>query len=102
MTLFMAHALWLNHWFVEFMSMTNPFRALVDLSRGRARRAETMAEAERMIARYRSNAYGEARDRAAGRCLDGGRPRHYWTRVKLEIARRQDIAPGLGGADLWA
>ncbi len=66
------------------------------------REAEARSEAERMIQRYRGRAYAEARDRARGRCIDGARPRAYWTRVKLEIARRQNIVVGLAGADLRA
>ena len=47
-------------------------------------------------------AYYEARDRAKGRCIDGVGSARFWTRVKLEIARRQDIAIGLAGADMRA
>ncbi|WP_041368086.1 hypothetical protein [Methylocella silvestris] len=65
-------------------------------------RKAAAAEAERMIARFNDRAYFEARDRARGRCIDGeGSPR-YWARVKREIARRQNIAIGLAGADLRA
>jgi hypothetical protein len=46
-------------------------------------------------------AYFEARERIRGRCLDGARQTRYWTAVKLEIARRQGIAIGLIGADMW-
>lgn len=71
--------------------------------RGRATgTAEIAADADRLIARFKDGAYREARDRVTGRCLDGPRSRHYWTRVKLEIAKRQGIVIGLGGGDVWA
>ena len=60
------------------------------------------ADAERLIASFRDQAYYEARDRARGRCIDGAGSARYWTRVKLEIARRQRIAIGLAGADMRA
>ncbi len=60
------------------------------------------ADADRLIARFADRAYFEARDRVAGRCIDGSRSRRYWSRVKLEIAKRQGIAIGVGGADAWA
>lgn len=63
---------------------------------------EVAADAERLIARFADRAYFEARDRVAGRCIDGTRSRRYWSRVKLEIAKRQGIAIGLAGADAWA
>lgn len=63
---------------------------------------EIVAEAERLIARFADRAYFEARDRVAGRCIDGTRSRRYWTRVKLEIAERQELTVGLAGADTWA
>lgn len=63
---------------------------------------EVAADAERLIARFAERAYFEARDRVAGRCVDGTRSRRYWTRVKLEIAKRQGIAIGLAAADAWA
>jgi hypothetical protein len=63
---------------------------------------DVAADADRMIASFRDQAYYEARDRARGRCIDGAGSARYWTRVKLEIARRQSIAIGLTGADMWA
>jgi hypothetical protein len=59
-------------------------------------------EADRLIASFRDQAYYEARDRARGRCIDGVGSARYWTRVKLEIARRQSIPIGLTGADMRA
>ncbi len=59
-------------------------------------------EADRLIASFRDQAYYEARDRARGRCIDGVGSARYWTRVKLEIARRQGIPIGLTGADMRA
>ncbi|WP_395665006.1 hypothetical protein [Methylocella sp.] len=59
-------------------------------------------EAERLIGLYEDRAYYEARDRAVGRCLDGARPPRFWTRVKREVARMQDIDVGVSGADLRA
>ena len=56
-------------------------------------------EAERLIGLYERRAYYEARDRAAGRCLDGARPPRFWTRVKCEVARLQDVEIGVSGAD---
>ncbi len=61
---------------------------------------DVAAEAERLIARYSDRAYFEARDRVKGRCIDGVASARHWTRVKLEIARRQQIAVGLAGADM--
>ena len=63
---------------------------------------DVTAEAERLIASFHDQAYYEARDRARGRCIDGAGSARYWTRVKLEIARRQRIAIGLTGADMRA
>ncbi len=63
---------------------------------------EAAREAQRLIERYQERAYCEARERAAGRCLDGDPHPRFWTRVKLEVARRQEIAIGLSGADLRA
>ncbi len=60
------------------------------------------ADADRLIARFHDQAYYEARDRARGRCIDGAVSARHWTKVKLEIARRQRIAIGLTGADLRA
>ena len=60
------------------------------------------AEADRLIACFSEAAYAEARDRARGRCIDGAASARFWTRVKIEIARRQGIAIGLTGADLRA
>lgn len=65
-------------------------------------RGEIAADAERLIARFAERAYFEARDRVAGRCIDGTKSRRYWTRVKLEIAARQGLTIGLAGADAWA
>jgi hypothetical protein len=64
--------------------------------------AAIAVEAERLIARFKDQAYFEARDRVHGRCIDGDRSRRYWIKVKLEIARRQQIGIGLAGADSWA
>jgi hypothetical protein len=64
--------------------------------------ADAAADAERLIARFRDRAYVEARDRVKGRCVDGNGSARYWTKVKLEIARRQGIAIGLTGADMRA
>lgn len=70
---------------------------------GRAKgKGEIAADADRLIARFAEHAYSEARDRVAGRCIDGSRSRRHWARVKLEIAARQGIAVGLAGADAWA
>jgi hypothetical protein len=69
---------------------------------GAARRAEIAAEAESLIAKFKDQAYYEARDRVRGRCVDGTRSARYWTGVKREIAKRQGIAIGLAGADMWA
>jgi hypothetical protein len=60
------------------------------------------AGADRLIARFRDQAHAEAQDLASVRCIDGAGSARYWIRVKLEIARRQNIAIGLSGADLWA
>ena len=66
-------------------------------------RKDDVAEgADRLIACFRDQAYYEARDRAKGRCIDGAGSARYWTRVKLEIARRQRIVIGLAGADMRA
>jgi hypothetical protein len=64
--------------------------------------ADVAADAERLIASFHDQAYYEARDRARGRCIDGAGSARYWTRVKLEIAKRQRIAIGLAGADMRA
>jgi hypothetical protein len=66
------------------------------------RNGDVAADAERLIASFRDQAYYEARDRARGRCIDGAGSARYWTRVKQEIARRQRIAIGLTGADMRA
>lgn len=52
-----------------------------------------------MIEQFKERAYFEARERVFGRCIDGAHPASYWTAVKLEIARRQNILIGLDGAD---
>lgn len=64
-------------------------------------RAAIAADAERLIARFKDQAYFEARDRIRGLCVDGKSSRRHWVRVKLEIARRQGIGIGLAGADSW-
>jgi hypothetical protein len=64
-------------------------------------RAAIVADAERLIARFKDEAYCEARDRIKGFCIDGASDRRHWVRVKLEIARRQKIGIGLAGADSW-
>lgn len=66
------------------------------------RDGDVAADAERLIATFHDQAYYEARDRARGRCIDGASSARYWTRVKLEIARRQRTAIGLTGADMRA
>ncbi len=63
---------------------------------------DVAADAERLIASFHDQAYYEARDRARARCIDGAGSARYWTRVKLEIARRQRITIGLAGADMRA
>ncbi len=69
----------------------------------RARRKEAiLADADRLIASFKDQAYFEARDRVKGRCVDGVESRTYWTKVKLEIAARQGVAIGLAGADVRA
>ncbi|WP_146030218.1 hypothetical protein [Methylocella silvestris] len=83
--------------------MVRSFQAFLDAVAAPLRhRAEAAAEAERMIACYDDRAYFEARDRAKGRCIDGDGSTRHWTRVKREIARRQNISIGLAGADLRA
>ncbi len=72
------------------------------LSRRARRKAAVRADADRLIASFKDQAYFEARDRVKGRCVDGAGSRQYWTKVKLEIAKRQGIAIGLAGADVWA
>jgi hypothetical protein len=70
---------------------------------GNAKRVDAVSTAaDRLIGLFRDEAYFEARDRAKGRCIDGAGSPHYWTRVKLEIARRQNIAIGLSAADMRA
>jgi hypothetical protein len=72
------------------------------IRRHAATKAEILADADRLIASFNDQAYFEARDRVRGRCIDGGaRSSRYWTSVKLEIAKRQGLAIGLAGADLW-
>ncbi|HUB65109.1 MAG TPA: hypothetical protein VL996_11845 [Methylocella sp.] len=65
-------------------------------------KAAIAADARRLIDCFNEHAYFEARERVRGRCIDGGRPARYWRAVKIEIARRQGIAIGLVGADIWA
>lgn len=77
-------------------------RLLISLRKRADGRVIAAAEAERLIATYRDRAYYEARDRVRGRCVDGGGSARHWTRVKLEIAKRQGIAIGLSGADMRA
>jgi hypothetical protein len=67
-----------------------------------ARRDAVAAEADRLIAKFNDQAYFEARDRVRGRCIDGEKSARFWTGVKLEIARRQNIMIGLSSADMWA
>jgi len=59
------------------------------------------SDARDLVERFGDQAYYEARDRAqrGGTMIDGNRPRGHWTRVKLEIAKRQGIAIGLTGSD---
>ena len=58
------------------------------------------ADASALIARFGDGAYFEARDRAQrSAVIDGDRPRGHWTRVKIEIAKRQGIEIGQSGAD---
>lgn len=65
-------------------------------------KAAIAADARRLIESFNELAYFEARERVRGRCIDGARGAHYWTAVKLEIARRQGITIGLAGADAWS
>ncbi len=76
--------------------LLNSVRGLADHS------VDAATEAERLIARFDDRAYFEARERVKGRCIDGDGSARYWTRVKLEVARRQGIAIGLGNADMRA
>ncbi len=62
-------------------------------------KAAIEADADRLIHRFRDQAYFEARQRVKGRCLDGARSSRHWTSVKIEIARRQGIMIGQSGAD---
>lgn len=74
-----------------------------DLDRRDPARIDDVAgDADRLIATFRDQAYYQARDRATGRCIDGAGSARHWTRVKLEIARRQSIPIGLTGADMRA
>jgi hypothetical protein len=58
------------------------------------------ADADSLIVRFGDQAYFEARDRAQrSAMIDGDRPEMHWTRVKLEIAKRQGIEIGRSGAD---
>ncbi|HUI20301.1 MAG TPA: hypothetical protein VLZ74_04585 [Methylocella sp.] len=76
---------------------------LLGLIRRRAEwKAAIKADARRLIEAFNDRAYFEARERVQARCIDGARQARYWTAVKLEIARRQGIAIGLAGADMWA
>lgn len=76
------------------------FGMIFDIFHRRAeRKAAIAADAYRLIDHFNERAYFEARERVRGRCIDGGRPSHYWTAVKLEIARQQGIVIGLAGAD---
>ena len=75
------------------MTLIKPFRALRPAP-GRA--------AEIIAPPYDVLSSDEARDRARARCIVGAGSARYWTRVKLEIARRQRIAIGLTGADMRA
>jgi len=63
-------------------------------------KASILADARRLMDSFNEHAYFEARERVLGRCIDGTRPASYWAAVKLEIARQQNIAIGLAGADL--
>ena len=64
-----------------------------------AMRAAVALEAGRLIERFKEQAYFQARERVSGRCVDGAGSSRYWTAVKLEIARRQNITIGHDGAD---
>jgi hypothetical protein len=58
------------------------------------------ADADSLIARFGDQAYFEARYRAQrSAAIEGNRPKGHWTRVKLEIAKRQAIEIGRSGAD---
>ena len=72
------------------------------LDRRALRKAAVRSDAERLIASFKDQAYFEARDRVRGRCVDGAGSRKYWTKVKLEVAKRQGVVIGLAGADMWA
>jgi len=62
-------------------------------------RAAVALEAGRLIERFKEQAYFQARERVSGRCIDDAGSPRYWTAVKLEIARRQNITIGLAWAD---
>jgi hypothetical protein len=58
------------------------------------------ADASALIAGLGDGAYFEARDRVQrSTVIDGDKPRGHWTRVKLEIAKRQRVEIGRSGAD---
>ena len=57
-------------------------------------------DAGSLIARFGDQAYFEARERAQRSVvIDSDGPPRHWTRVKLEIAKRQRIEIGRSGAD---
>jgi hypothetical protein len=50
------------------------------------------ADADALIAGFGDAAFNVARERAQrSAMIDGDRPRGHWTRVKIEIAKRQEI-----------
>lgn len=59
-------------------------------------------DADNFISSFGDQAYYEARNLAQhrGRVIDN-RPARHWTRVKLEIAKRQGIEIGGSGANRW-
>ncbi len=63
-------------------------------------KAAILTDSRRLIDTFNEHAYFEARERVRGRCIDGVRTARYWTAVKLEIARQQNIGVGLAGADM--
>jgi hypothetical protein len=75
---------------------------LISWLRRRKESAELVREdADNFISSFGDQAYYEARDRARRdkATIDGNRPPGHWTRVKLEIAKRQGIEIGHSGFD---
>src|SRR5882724_3650447 len=59
------------------------------------------ADADAIIAGFGDAAFNVARERPQRRraMIDGDRPRGHWTRVKIEIAKRQGIKIARSNAD---